>query len=622
MHIPRHPAAIAASLLAVGAVGTGVAIAATAPGDQDPDFNGGTAQLVDFPGVPDGFGADQDYVTRVAVAPDGSIYVAGCTWYCNSEGDADTSIGHLTADGAVDQGFGADGEGAISDGDHRLAIGPTALGFTPGGDLLVGGSSHISEYQMPPRSKTTDGTIAGLFTVYHYNKTGGFEGQARDDFDGQGSVYNSSPRGFLPTRDGGQLVLGSVGDGNIANNHFATATLSAAGSFTADSIDELTQAKALIGGHQPTGADGSYVIAGAGQTFTPPVTDDLRTSRIQAEDPAPAWVLHRYNADGTRDDSYGGEFPIGDGVQDVDTDDSDGSIAGDGATYLLADTDIGTDAYSQQLVRFTADGKPDAAFGTQTAATIFGDTDDSYYLDAVAGTADGKAIVVADHYTGLGGQTLVARLNADGTLDQTFGDGGIRELPLVSNADEMDGVDVALQSDGKAVVAGDAVRFGKEIGLKAKAAALSALGSGEHQAFVTRVAGDSRPVTTTTTTDTTPAATTTATTTTTQTTTTTAARPVAAQSVPKACASKRAFTIRLRIPRHVTAVSATVKVNGRQVKVLKGSRLRSTVNLRGLPKGTFKVSITVKVAHGKRSLRGTRTYHTCIPKRGDSIPVL
>jgi hypothetical protein len=188
----------------------------------------------------------------------------------------------------------------------------------------------------------------------------------------------------------------------------------------------------------------------------------------------------------------------------------------------------------------------------------------------------------------------------------------------------MNGEDVAVQKDGKAVVAGDAGRDSGdsgEVGFRSARAAAS-LSEGEQQAYVTRLAGDPRTPGTTTTTGTTPRTTTT----TTQTRTTpgaTTPRPVAGQSVPaKACASRRAFGIRLRIPKGAKPVSATVKVNGRQVKVVKGSRLRSTIDLRGLPKRTVKVSITVKLSGTRKTLKGQRTYHTCIPKRGDTIPVL
>jgi hypothetical protein len=86
------------------------------------------------------------------------------------------------------------------------------------------------------------------------------------------------------------------------------------------------------------------------------------------------------------------------------------------------------------------------------------------------------------------------------------------------------------------------------------------------------------------------------------------------------CVSRRAFRIRIRVPRGKKALSATVRVNGKRVRVVRGKRLRAPVRLRGLPKGTFKVRITIRLTNGKR-VTGVRTYHTCVPRRpGDGPP--
>ena len=77
----------------------------------------------------------------------------------------------------------------------------------------------------------------------------------------------------------------------------------------------------------------------------------------------------------------------------------------------------------------------------------------------------------------------------------------------------------------------------------------------------------------------------------------------------RVCGSRRLFRIHLR-PKGVTLVSAVVKVNGVRVRVLRGSRMRSIVDLRGLPLGSFKVSVDAKDAAG-RHYRETRRYHPC-----------
>ena len=88
----------------------------------------------------------------------------------------------------------------------------------------------------------------------------------------------------------------------------------------------------------------------------------------------------------------------------------------------------------------------------------------------------------------------------------------------------------------------------------------------------------------------------------------------------RSCKSKRVFRIRIRVPRGKKARSATVRVNNRKVKVVRGKRLRAPVTLRGLPRGRFTVRITVRLTNGKR-ITGKRIYNTCIPKLpGDGPP--
>jgi hypothetical protein len=89
----------------------------------------------------------------------------------------------------------------------------------------------------------------------------------------------------------------------------------------------------------------------------------------------------------------------------------------------------------------------------------------------------------------------------------------------------------------------------------------------------------------------------------------------------RSCVSRRRFSIRLRVPKGSPVVQATVKVNNKRVAVRKGARLRSTVDLRSLPKGRFTVAIELKLADG-RVVAGQRRYKTCAKKeRGGRPPV-
>ncbi len=79
------------------------------------------------------------------------------------------------------------------------------------------------------------------------------------------------------------------------------------------------------------------------------------------------------------------------------------------------------------------------------------------------------------------------------------------------------------------------------------------------------------------------------------------------------CVSRRKFRIRLRRPKGVVIVKATVSVNGKQVKVVKGRRLSAPVDLRGLPKGHVTVEIALQTKAGQ-TITGERRYETCAPK--------
>jgi len=109
------------------------------------------------------------------------------------------------------------------------------------------------------------------------------------------------------------------------------------------------------------------------------------------------------------------------------------------------------------LARFNADGSLDQAFGTNgSVETTFGDQ--TAVAKAIVVQADGKIIMVG--VTGVGPYSelndfALARYNFDGSLDQSFGSGGTvkTHFPGVDNTGSS-ATSVALQPDGKLVVGG------------------------------------------------------------------------------------------------------------------------------------------------------------------------
>ena len=82
--------------------------------------------------------------------------------------------------------------------------------------------------------------------------------------------------------------------------------------------------------------------------------------------------------------------------------------------------------------------------------TPIGSGDD--YASGVALQPDGKIIAVGYSYNGSDDVFALARYNSDGSLDDTFGEGGKRTTPIGSGNDYA--LSVALQSDGKIVAVG------------------------------------------------------------------------------------------------------------------------------------------------------------------------
>ena len=91
-------------------------------------------------------------------------------------------------------------------------------------------------------------------------------------------------------------------------------------------------------------------------------------------------------------------------------------------------------------------------------------------------------------------------------------------------------------------------------------------------------------------------------------------------SLPSArkCFSRRVFQIHLQDPKYDPLKKVVVTIGGRRVAVVRrGKVLAATINLKGMPRGTFTVKIRLTTVLG-HSLSGSRTYHTCAKKSSHS----
>ena len=142
------------------------------------------------------------------------------------------------------------------------------------------------------------------------------------------------------------------------------------------------------------------------------------------------------------------------------------SVGADGSVVVVGNRHNG-ESNDIVIVRYTAEGAFDAGFGvgeddgTPNGVVNISLGDGNDFGTAVAAQADGKVIVAGYHEEGASTNMVVLRVNADGTLDDSFGtadDGTANGIVNISLGDGNDVArDVAIQADGKIVVVGDSV---------------------------------------------------------------------------------------------------------------------------------------------------------------------
>jgi uncharacterized delta-60 repeat protein len=192
--------------------------------------------------------------------------------------------------------------------------------------------------------------------------------------------------------------------------------------------------------------DGRYV--GCGAYFTPGTANDF--------------VVARFMSDGSFDTTFNGTgyavtpfLLSGPGGNLFDqcnavAVDTDGSIIAAGVTDADGPPHVA-------VARYTADGAPDAGFGSGGLLDINAgaSANGSSEAHALLIQPDGK-LLIAGYATGSANSDfLVMRLLEDGAFDATFGTGGITRTPIGGGEDIANAM--VLQPDGRIVVAGTSV---------------------------------------------------------------------------------------------------------------------------------------------------------------------
>lgn len=196
-------------------------------------------------------------------------------------------------------------------------------------------------------------------------------------------------------------------------------------------------------------SDGKIVVAGGSGTFF--IGGSRGPSPSPAELPRKDFTVARYNTDGSLDTTFGsggivttviGEDSIANAV----------ALQADGKIVVAGDSQWDTQRIT--VARYNSDGALDNTFGSGGIVTVA--IADSASAEDVAIQPDGK-IVIGGHNTDLtvfNAFFTFVRLNVDGSFDSSFGSNGVFVVPGTSSAQPRFARAIALQTDGKIVAVG------------------------------------------------------------------------------------------------------------------------------------------------------------------------
>lgn len=439
-----------------------------ADGSLDEGFGAGGTVLTNF----DGYG----HGAALAVLPNRKLIAAG-----GGGGGSDFALARYQADGDLDAGFGESGKVLTNIG--VSADEASAIAIEPGGAIVAAGSS-----------RQIGGAYSGVLAFARYHADGrldtsfGNGGKVLTEFyGGPVAVAVQTNRRIIATGGQGDFLLvryksngsldPSFGDGGTVRtdlggyaDHAGAVAIQldgrivAAGQRCCDSHRDFALAR-----YNPDGSldqsfgDGGKVLTDLGGSEEVVAIAIQASGKIvalgQSRDshcPCPSrFALARYNPDGSLDPSFGEGGTV---LTDIDASTSDAAAAlalQPGGKIVAAGTSRQTSGDHESnfaLVRYNADGSLDQTFGTGGITLTDLRSDDRAAGVAIQPT--GKIIAAGNSRgDGVDADFALVRYNPNGSLDQAFGDGG-KVLTDIGNSSYDWAAAVAIQSSAKIVVAG------------------------------------------------------------------------------------------------------------------------------------------------------------------------
>lgn len=410
-------AIVAAPILLI----SGLASAATDPGELDESFGGDGKVLT-------GFGAVKVHEGTSVLTPEGKIVKAGVR-------DTRFVVARYRPNGTLDPTFSDDGKAATATlGDGQPSRPSVAV--TQGGKVLVAGTLF-------PSSGNAHWVVARFLSNGDVDEKFGEEGVVytapgvEDRVDGVALtkfskffVYGTSIAGddyydFAVARYNFDGSLDTNKDSEPATHWDADGILTLNGS-ASSSDDDLHELKTLD--------DGTIHLGGHSRQSEQVEVVQLRLSAQGAVDLG-------FGEDGLLASPWG---PQSEFLADV--------VFTEGAVYAVGRT--GDPSVDFKIARYLTNGDPDGSFGTGGFKNVSMGTEDTATELTVA--SDGKVVVAGSVSEPVNAFFGVLRLRPNGTRDSSFGGDGevLTEFPTGTDAPEIEVSSVHHQADGKILVTG------------------------------------------------------------------------------------------------------------------------------------------------------------------------
>jgi uncharacterized delta-60 repeat protein len=374
------------------------------------------------------FGSDQDAAYGAALVPGGKLLVVGST-LINQNNDDFALARYNLSDGSLDISFDGDGKMTQDIGEHPSLA--KAVAIQADGKIIVAGGAinginYGGTHSIALTRFNPDGVMDMSFG--HFGKATATFGE-QDSFlnalaiqpDGRIVGAGFTGTNFLVVR----YTTNGVLDTSFNGNGIATTSLAAAGNI-ANAIALQSDGKIVIVGTISFGVD---------------------------------FAILRYNPNGTLDASFDGDGKVTVAVDPGINQANAVKILSDGKIVVAGYSGIGGTTIGFTAVRLRTNGVVDSSFGTfGVLATVIGTP--GCIGTALALQPDGKFLIAGYSANGTDVDFALARYDTNGVLDTTFDGDGKVTTPIGLSQDMA--MAMGLQSDGKIILAGNAIIVGRQ----------------------------------------------------------------------------------------------------------------------------------------------------------------